>query len=357
MSKGEAGARGSRRVRASLAVALSLAVVAATGCLAGGPLTGKPAPAFEIATSDGALVNGSTYLGKFVILDLMATWCGPCKLEVAHLRDAQAALGDKAIILSIDADPTETSKDLDAFEAKYGSHWPYGIDRSGNLSHAFQMRIIPKLVILDPQGVVIFEREGEVLPAAIVRAIDPSAAPAQPLAPVLTGAAGVGVGFLAALSPYRRHHRDGEGGGPTLAALGIVAVISILAWPFAGLASTRATYGSLAIGAMALAAAAWWWIRAREAAPAQPRPGAPWQRALDRGYELGAGAAAALVLALGGIGVASFFAPIIGFLGGALAAYTLRARLSQRAGDALGLLGLLLSGIGLMGYGLRILLA
>ncbi|HUR68491.1 MAG TPA: TlpA disulfide reductase family protein [Candidatus Thermoplasmatota archaeon] len=353
------------------AILAIVGLLALAGCLSGGSLTGKPSPRFAFVTSEGVYVNETTYLGQWVILDLMATWCGPCKLEVAHLRDVQAVHGDKVVILSVDVDPQETIRDLEAFESEYGASWPYAIDRDGNVKLAMEMRIIPKLVILDPEGNVAFEREGEVLPAAIHRVIDPSLAPA-PWLPLATAGAGIALGFAAALNPYRRAHRDGPGGGPTLAALGVLAASALLAWPFAGLVSTRATYGSLLIGAIA-AGAALWWLRARRTLTTEgadgpnsleprtpagaPLEGPAWQRASDRGFELGAGFAGAMLLALVGAGGLGFAAPLLGFFAGALAGYAARARLAPRVQEAVGVVGLALTGAGLLAFGARILLA
>ena len=365
--------------RGKLALLLA-AAIATSGCLSG-PLTGDPVPAFQVVTSDGQLVNETTYLGKFVVLDLMATWCAPCKLEVAHLREVQARHPD-AVILSIGVDPQETIVEHDAFQEKYGATWPYAIDRDGKLKQAMGMRIIPKLVVVDPEGIVVFEREGEVLPAAITRAIDPSSAPSAGAA-WLAALAALGAGLLAPLNPYRRLHRDAGTGGPTLAALGVLAALAIVAWPLAGLASTRATYGGLFIGALTLVSVGWWWVRARRKAappPAFPLPpsaapgvdaveeggrrkeegrrggrGTAFQAASDRAYEMAPHFAAAIVLALSGDGATGFFLPLAAFFVGAVGGFYARARLPEREREIGGLVGLALVGGGLLAFGARVL--
>ena len=328
------------------------AAILLSGCLAGGSLVGQPAPTFEFVASDGTYVNETTHLGQWVILDLMATWCGPCRLEVAHLREVQARHGDEVAIFSIGVDRGESMQDLDRFGEEYGATWPYALDRSGEIKTAMEMRIIPKLVIIDPQGVVAFERQGEVLPAAITRIIDPSAVP-SPIVPLAVALAGLGLGFLAALNPYRRAHRGGEGGGPSLAALGVFGALALLAWPLSGLASTRATYGSLIVGALTLASALWW-LRARHRIKPQAR-GTPLQRGGDRVYEMAPHFAGALVLALTSFGASGFYAPLFGFLVGAMAGLATRLRIPERPREALGLMGLVLVGAGLLAFGARIL--
>lgn len=353
LKAGERLARCVRRRALLLGSLLLLAGVGLSGCLQGG-LAGGPVPAFEVVTEKGERVNETTYLGRWLVLDLMATWCQPCKLEVEHLREVQRVHGDRVVILSIGADPTETTVDLDRFAREHGAAWSHALDFDGSMGRAMQMRIIPKLLVVDPQGVVVLEREGEVLPAAIGAAIDPStAAPEGNVAlagPVLLALV---LGVLAPFNPYRRLHRDSPRWLPTLLALALLAALVALAWPFAALVSTRATWGSLAVGALSLGAVAWW-IRARrkDASPAAPQ--VAWE-AGERAYEWGPHAAMALVLGLGGAGRVAFFAPALALLAGIALGTALRARLPAPSRDPLGLAGLLLAGLGLLAFGARIL--
>lgn len=345
------------RCRRSI-LALALVAVAAwtAGCLEG-DLVGRPVPPFEVVTSEGARVNETTYLGRFVILDLMATWCVPCELEVQHLKEIQRQHGDKVVILSIGADPDESMADLDAFAREHDVTWPHALDRDSRVARAMGLTIIPKLVVIDPEGVVVLERQGEVLPAAITRVIDPSAAPtgggASLVGPMMLALL---LGFLAPFNPYRRFHRDGPAAWPFLAALAAFLLLALVAWRLAGLASTRATYGSLFGGILTLGALAWWWIRARRQEPEPPRPNAALEAA-DRMYEAAPHFAMILVLGLTGGGAASFFLPAAAFVAAAYAGNQARIRLPESTRVGAGLAGLALAGLGLAAFGARALAA
>src|SRR5918999_520847 len=51
----------------------------------------------EIQALDGGKFRLSDFKDKVVVIDLWATWCGPCRLEVPHLVDLQNEYGAKGV--------------------------------------------------------------------------------------------------------------------------------------------------------------------------------------------------------------------------------------------------------------------
>ena len=56
-------------------------------------------PAFEAATLDGAALSPAELRGRVVVLDFWATWCGPCKAELPHLRKLHEKFGGRGLDL------------------------------------------------------------------------------------------------------------------------------------------------------------------------------------------------------------------------------------------------------------------
>jgi thiol-disulfide isomerase/thioredoxin len=56
-------------------------------------MTTVAAPDFALTTLDGATVRLSDYRGKVVLLDFWATWCGPCRMSIPHLKQLYTELG------------------------------------------------------------------------------------------------------------------------------------------------------------------------------------------------------------------------------------------------------------------------
>ncbi|MEQ9300999.1 MAG: TlpA disulfide reductase family protein [Cyclobacteriaceae bacterium] len=55
--------------------------------------------ALKLKTLDGAPIDLSTYGSKVLILNLWATWCGPCIKEMPDLEEMEAELGDDFVLL------------------------------------------------------------------------------------------------------------------------------------------------------------------------------------------------------------------------------------------------------------------
>ncbi len=55
--------------------------------------TPKPMPELQFSDSDGKALTLADFKGKVVLLNVWATWCGPCRKEMPALDRLQAALG------------------------------------------------------------------------------------------------------------------------------------------------------------------------------------------------------------------------------------------------------------------------
>jgi peroxiredoxin len=71
-----------RRIAAVLTLAAAPMLLAA----AGPPKVGEPAPAFSLTTLDKRKVRLEELKGKVVVINLWATWCGPCKSEMPMMH-------------------------------------------------------------------------------------------------------------------------------------------------------------------------------------------------------------------------------------------------------------------------------
>jgi thiol-disulfide isomerase/thioredoxin/Tfp pilus assembly protein PilF len=122
----------------------------------------RMAPPFVVTTLDGQRVALDDLQGKVVLLDFWATWCGPCREALPHMKKlAKNFEGQPLVVLSISLDQDEEKwKD---FIAKNGMTWPQYRDGyfDGPVSRLFSVNAIPHTFTIDADGVLQDERIGD----------------------------------------------------------------------------------------------------------------------------------------------------------------------------------------------------
>lgn len=127
---------------------------------------------FELLTPEGESVMLSDYIqeGEYVMLEFWASWCGPCRGEIPHLRDVYENYKDKGFkIISISID--EQDKDWKQAMKEEKMVWtqlndPKGFQ--GEISQAYNILGIPYALLLDKEGRIFkFGMRGATLDAAL----------------------------------------------------------------------------------------------------------------------------------------------------------------------------------------------
>lgn len=115
---------------------------------------GKPAPEVVTKDVDGKPATLSALKGKVVVLDVWATWCGPCRAMIPHEREMVEKLRDKPFALvSISADDElKTLTDFLAKEKMPWTHWWVG--SKGGFVEDWDIQYFPTIYILDSKGVI-----------------------------------------------------------------------------------------------------------------------------------------------------------------------------------------------------------
>lgn len=129
------------------------------------PLQGKPAPAFTLETLQGQKISLASYRGKAVMVNFMATWCAPCKVEtpwLIQLRKQYAPQGFEILGVSTDDldkdDKKQNAQDL-ADIAKFVSNmhidYPVLID-GDSIAHPYGgVDALPTSFFIDRSGKVV----------------------------------------------------------------------------------------------------------------------------------------------------------------------------------------------------------
>ena len=103
----------------------------------------------------------SDYRGRFVLLNLWATWCTPCVKEMPFLDALQKIMGVQLAVLPVSEDRGDTA--VSAFYVRHGmTQLPVAVDVAGIAPSAFQTKGLPTTFLIDPQGQEVARFEGTV---------------------------------------------------------------------------------------------------------------------------------------------------------------------------------------------------
>jgi peroxiredoxin len=116
---------------------------------------GQPAPEVESKLLDGTKIKLSSYKGKVVLLDIWATWCGPCRAMIPHERDLVKKMKDKPFVLvSVSADRQVEA--LQKFLEKEEMPWTHWWDKgpASAVLKKYRVKAFPTMYVIDHTGVI-----------------------------------------------------------------------------------------------------------------------------------------------------------------------------------------------------------
>jgi peroxiredoxin len=118
---------------------------------------GSEAPDFSARTLDAQprTKTLADYRGQVVLLNVWATWCAPCRVEmpgIQALHDAYAPRGLKVVAVSIDDAGTEAS--IRKFAETFGLTFEILHDAPGAIQRAYQTTGVPETFVIGADGVI-----------------------------------------------------------------------------------------------------------------------------------------------------------------------------------------------------------
>jgi len=129
------------------------------------PLEGKQAPDFTLETLQGKRVSLASYKGKAVLVNFMASWCAPCKVEtpwLIELRNQYAPQGFEVLGISTDdldkddkKQNAEDKAEISKFVTNMHIDYPVLID-GDSISHPYGgIDALPTSFFVDRGGKII----------------------------------------------------------------------------------------------------------------------------------------------------------------------------------------------------------
>lgn len=122
-------------------------------------IVGKESKGFEYENHAGGKTKLEDLRGKYVYIDVWATWCGPCRAEIPSLKKIEEKYHGKNIefvSISVDVDKDHekwknfvTDKQLGGIQLFADKNW------MSDFITAFGINSIPRFILIDPKGNVV----------------------------------------------------------------------------------------------------------------------------------------------------------------------------------------------------------
>jgi thiol-disulfide isomerase/thioredoxin len=119
-----------------------------------------PAPGVAYLGRDGKDRRLADLRGRWLLVNLWATWCAPCIKEMPSLGRLQTELGTALTVVAISEDRSG-AKAVEPFLAAHAIGSPaIGLDPSGGMVGALHVEGLPTSLLIDPQGRIVAKLEG-----------------------------------------------------------------------------------------------------------------------------------------------------------------------------------------------------
>ena len=118
---------------------------------------GTRAPDFHAATLDTPPKQQSlaTYKGKVVLVNVWATWCQPCRVEIPSIERLYKTYGPKGLnVVAVSVDDPGSEPAIRAFMHDMGMTFQVLHDPSGQIDRAYQVTGYPETVVIGKDGVI-----------------------------------------------------------------------------------------------------------------------------------------------------------------------------------------------------------
>ncbi|PZR21584.1 MAG: TlpA family protein disulfide reductase [Flavobacterium psychrophilum] len=122
-------------------------------------MLGKPSPLFTYENFKGGTTSLNDLKGKYVYIDVWATWCGPCRQEIPFLQEVEKKYhGKKIEFVSISVDKAKdhekwkkmvTDKSLGGVQLFADKDW------ASDFIQAYGINSIPRFILIGPDGKVV----------------------------------------------------------------------------------------------------------------------------------------------------------------------------------------------------------
>lgn len=126
-----------------------------------GVSVGSRMPPYQSTMLNGTPFDVADLRGQVVLLNVWATWCGPCRYEIPVLK----ALHDKHRaqkfqVVGITVDEKDFEEDVKKYVEGEKVQYPIVLDPEGRIGSLFEVSVLPTSILLDREGTIVWVHTG-----------------------------------------------------------------------------------------------------------------------------------------------------------------------------------------------------
>jgi thiol-disulfide isomerase/thioredoxin len=122
------------------------------------------APDFTVTDTEGNEVNLSDFIGKPVVLNFWASWCGPCQSEMPHFNELYQERKDDVHFLMVNMTDgsRETLDTAKSYIEGQGFAFPVYYDTKSDAAITYQVYSLPTTYFIDREGYAVAKVMGAI---------------------------------------------------------------------------------------------------------------------------------------------------------------------------------------------------
>ena len=122
------------------------------------------APDFTVYDADGNAVRLSDFIGKPIVLNFWASWCGPCKSEMPEFNEVYLETKEDVVFLMVNMTDgqRETVKTAKEYLSGHDYAFPVFYDMDSDAANTYEVFALPTTYLIDADGSLVAKASGAI---------------------------------------------------------------------------------------------------------------------------------------------------------------------------------------------------
>jgi thiol-disulfide isomerase/thioredoxin len=129
-------------------------------------MAGDTAPAYGALSLVGDSIDFAELRGRALLVNVWATWCGPCRAEMPELQELHEQYGDDLSVIGVSIDQAGDQDLIEGFLEDVGIDFTILLDPEGRVTRRFTTIGVPETFLIDAEGIVRKRWVGRFMPHA-----------------------------------------------------------------------------------------------------------------------------------------------------------------------------------------------